>query len=125
MPCRSDYLEATGLEKGLKETAQLAVYLGGVAGLPVPKDIIEQAANYYATDVGQVQWLCDTLTKMSSADREHYVYDAHNRTARDLATWWEKHQEADTKRELEEAEARARENALKKLTPADRRALGL
>lgn len=125
MGCRSDYLEATGLERGLKHTAELAVYLGRVAAIVVPVDITEQAAEYYAKDVGQVQWLCDTLGTMSDADREHYVYDAHNRTARDLATWWETHQEADAKRKLVEAQDTVRENALNKLTMADRRALGL
>lgn len=130
MPCRSDYLEATGIEKGLKEAAELALFAvnkmneqrrGSIFSLP--QDIFEQAANYYAKDAGQVQFLCNFIrNEMTEADREAIVYDAHDATSRQLATWWETHCEADRAREAEEA---ARAAALAKLTPADRRALGL
>ena len=121
MGCRSDYLQPTGLEQGMKEAATLAVYLGSRAGLSVPADIAAQAKTLYANDVGQVQWLCKTLSEMDETLREQIVYDAHNVTSRALATWWEKHQQAD----IERIEDDAREAAFAKLTPADRRALGL
>lgn len=129
MPCRSDYLEATGREVGLKRAAQLAVFVGAGLGIEVPEDIAENAEQYYGSDYGQVQWLCGKLKNMSDADRERIVYDAHNAKSRDLADWWEEHQEADAKREAAEQraahEAALRASAASKLSDEERRAIGL
>lgn len=137
MPCRSDYLEQTGLERGLQQTAVLLEYtieqlrertdnptlLDGSAALD-PK-----GREYYAEDVGQVEMLCTLLTAMSEEHREAIVYDAHSVKSRQLATWWEEHQKADRIREeLEEAALRKealRASARAKLTPEERAAVGL
>ena len=48
---------------------------------------------------------------MPDDDVNRIVYDARNPQSRKLADWWEKHQEADRKRESEEEEAIARQEA--------------
>lgn len=111
MGCRNDYLEATGLERGLKEAAELALYavnklnehVASKGGLDVlhtlPQPIFDQAANYYAKDAGQVQYLCNFIRRvMTDEQREAIVYNAHDPKARELATWWEAHKEADAAR---------------------------
>jgi len=63
------------------------------------------AENYYGdkdrADEATV-YLCQTIRFMSKKDREKYVYDAHDPVARQLATWWEKHQDEDKARIIEE-----------------------
>lgn len=129
MPCRSDYLEATGKENGLRRAAKLAVFVATNLGVPLSASIAENADKYYAEDKGQVQWLCGKITKMTDEQRERIIYNAHDATSRDLANWWEEHQAADKARiEREEAAAQAaalRESAVSKLTPEEQRALRL
>jgi hypothetical protein len=111
MGCRSDYLEATGLEKGLQQAAKLAVFVDNKLCGITPSAIVDQSKEYYSKDVGQVQYLCDKLTRMGEADRERIVYDAHNPVSRELAEWWETHQAADAAR-ISKEQAIARQAAL-------------
>lgn len=104
MPCNSDYLEATGKERGLRQAALFAVFVDTKLCAITPSDIIEQSKEYYSKDVGQVEYLCDKLTNMGPADMERIVYDAHNAQSRELATWWEAHQAADAARIAREQE---------------------
>lgn len=136
MPCNSDYMEPTGKERGIKRTASLIVHLFNKLGKRVPADIATRAADYYGADRQQhrtddkvVDLLCRTVKQMSATDRERIIYDAHDATARDLASWYEAHLKADREREAAEAAAKAktvaRASAIKKLTPEERDALGV
>lgn len=97
MPCRSDYMEPTQRERLLRETAQLYAYVLVETGERVPERVT-QAANdaYCRTDY--VSHLCEQLTQMDVDTRHRVVYNAHDKTARRLADWWEEHQAADRQR---------------------------
>jgi len=129
MPCRSDYMEPTTREKELQRSAQLLLYVLRRLGIPPLPWVARQADSVYASDERSVIELCATLRAMDPATREALIYNPHERDARDLATWWEEHQAADRAREAQEADARhrnaLRQQALSKLSAAERRALGL
>ncbi len=134
MGCRSDYLEQTGLEAGLQEAGKLLEFAYDEANkrrsdlgarLVPASSLSHSGVEYYAKDVGQVQALCALLQGLKKKDLEAIVYDAHNPTSRQLATWWEKHQEADHIRLAEERRQALQAAALAKLTEEERAALGL
>lgn len=130
MPCDSSYLEATGREKELHRAAQLLVYVRQKQGYNVEPFVQGAANDYYGNnDDRPLKLLCETLTNMDPKKRDKIIYEPHSRVARDLANWWEEHQEADKKRV--EAETRqtqnieTRKHAIAKLTKAEREALGI
>ncbi len=129
MPCKSDYLEPTTREKELQRAAKLLIYIQEKLGMRSEKWLKEQAKNIYAGNDLAVTQLCALLKKLDPKKRDAIVYNAHDKMARDLANWWEEHQKADTERIAEEKheqeQEKLREQALKKLTKAERRALGL
>lgn len=129
MPCRSDYLRPSGYEQKMQQTAQLLRYALLTLGQPVPDWVAAEAKNLYAHDERVVTMLCDLLTKLDTATREALVYNAHDRNARILATWWEDHRKADAARvareSKQEADQRTRQQALQKLTPEERDVLGV
>lgn len=102
MPCRSDYLEPTQRERLLQNTAQLYAYVLAETGQRVPDRVQAAAGDSYCSD-DYVSHLCDQLTHMNVDTRHRVVYNAHDRTARRLADWWEEHQAADHRRIAQEA----------------------
>ena len=110
MPCRSDYMEPTHKERLLQETAQLLMYVRDQLKMQPSTALKAAATNIYCTS-DYVSDLCHIIHTMTDDDRERIVYDARNPQSRKLADWWEKHQEADRKREAEEDEAIARQEA--------------
>ena len=129
MPCNSDYLRPTDSEQEFRRAAQLLVYVKKKLGVKPEKWMLKEADNQYASDARSVTELCATLNAMKSRQRDAIVYNARNRVARDLADWWEEHQKADTERAKRDValwkQSEMRKKALKKLTPAERKALGL
>lgn len=131
MGCRSDYLEQTGLEAGLQEAGKLLEYtIDQLATRGVNHQVPSSALSstsvlYYAKDVGQVQALCALLAGLKKKDLEAVVYNAHDPISRQLATWWEKHQEADQIRIAQERKDALRAAGIKKLTEEEASALGL
>jgi hypothetical protein len=145
MPCNSDYMNPTAKEAQIKRTSVLLVYALTALGAKVPADITRRANDYYGADRGPkndynnpkptrsadavVALLCKTVNNMSDADRERVIYNAHDKTARDLAEWYEEHQKADREREAREAAAKTnkalRQSAKAKLSADERRAIGL
>lgn len=132
MPCNSDYMAASGQELESKRVCGLLVYLCGRINKPIPKWIFEAVEDYY----GNVQrldeetkMLCECLRSLTEKEKELYIYNAHDKSSRDLANWWERHQEWDARRIKEENETRRKiihkERALKKLTTDEIEALGL
>lgn len=132
MPCQSDYLSASGQELESQRVCQYLVYLYGRLEIETPKWIAKAAVEYYG-NLGRLDeatsLLCDCCRRLSSEEKEKFIYDAYNSTSRVLASWWEKHQEWDRRRVREENGTRrriiAKERALKKLTVDEMTALGL
>ena len=121
MPCNSDYMEPTTKEKQISE---VLFFLQEVsrpfAQLPKDRhnhpDVREVLRSGYEDEF--VAELCDLL---EGADVTKYSLE--------LQIWWRDHKAADAKRRSqEEEEARRRQyraSARAKLTPEERRAVGL
>ena len=74
--------------------------------------------------------LCEVMKKLTNKQIEKLLNTQSNHDlARDLADWWNRHQSLDAERERKEKEEKRihglRKSALKKLTKAERQALGL
>jgi len=128
MGCNSDYMAPSRREIETQRAAVLLLYVNRELGKKAPEWVAKNAADIYARDERVVPELCRIIGSLTPARTESIMY-ARSQEARDLASWWEEHQRADVVRlAWEKAEAdkeRARERALSKLTPAERRALGL
>lgn len=130
MPCRSDYMEPTGKERRLQETAQLLVYLrqNTKTGDKISNKLRSAASDLYCR-VDFVPELCEAIRSLSADDFDRVVYNARDPMSRKLADWWEKHEEADRQRIEEEAaklrKQAIRQQAIAKLTEEERRVLGL
>ena len=121
MPCNGDYMEPSQEEENTRETARHLRYVLTALGKPVPK-FVEDATCAGYRGFGQlnplVVRLCTEIREMPDSVRESLVYDAHSAPARALATWWEKHLDADRirlKQEAREREEAHRRAALQKL----------
>ncbi len=132
MPCCSDHMNPSGEELESKRVCGLLLYLYQRLRKDTPPWVMRGAVDYYgntrrldeATKV-----LCATCRGLSPGQVEEFIYDAHNREARRLASWWERHQEWDERRVSEEEASRLdsklRLQALNKLTNEEIRALRL
>ena len=129
MPCNSDYMAPSTKERELQRTAKLLVYLQRQLGQEPEAWLLHEANNIYSSNDQSVIKLCDALRQMSPTQMDSIVYNGHNKTARDLADWWEEHQAADVERERTEAIVTARkqlrDQALSKLTSEEKEALGI
>ena len=66
--------------------------IGKAAGGYGPLSLTKDDADYATAE------LCGVLRKLQERDREAFemlAYDAHDKTSRQLADWWESHQEFD------------------------------
>lgn len=120
MPCNSDYMEPTGKEALLQQTAKLFQYALETLGLPCDIKVKVAAQDVYCKE-DFVLPLCGLLRELKSQDESRglanfdlVVYNAKCKTSRELATWWEEHCEADAKREAEEAKSLTLAQKLKK-----------
>jgi hypothetical protein len=129
MPCNSDYLEPSRRERELQRAAKLIIYVSSRLNRKVESWVIKEAKDCYASDDRSVPLLCELLGRLTEKQKNMIVYDARNKQSRDLADWWEEHQEADRlrlKKEEEDKEIlRLQKSGLQKLTTSERRALGL
>lgn len=126
MPCDSSYMEANGLEVQLSRVLMLLDELE--TGRPV--DTSSGDWRGYKQGVyneGDLRKRTDEATATLCA-RLHKVKDV-TKYSLEMQTWWRDHQKADAERERREAqereEKRTRKAAISKLTPKERRALGL
>lgn len=103
MPCRCDYMDPTLRELESIKVAKLLIYVLPLVDQPI-SDAIRDAANNSYGDIARVDkftyQLCEILENLPNDELETIVYDAHNPVSRELASWWEKHQEHDRIREL-------------------------
>lgn len=130
MPCNSDYLRPDSREQELHRAAKLLVYVRKCQSKK-PERFAVKAANdvYGAGGEKALVLLCEALTNMSESERNIIVYNSRLKIVRDLADWWEDHQEADRQRIAEEKrrkhQKKLRKHALAKLSKDEREALGV
>ena len=106
MGCRSDYMEQTDFEKRVQRTAQLLQWFWEQADITYRGSQIRVnniAKNIYPTkDDGDhvVSFLCKELRSMKASNPSKFdeIVYGRNKTARELANWWEDHESADEKR---------------------------
>lgn len=130
MPCNSDHMAPTGKERAMQDSAIYQARVLKRLGRTVPAWLKREAKNIYAKDERNVTGLCAVLKEIGKEGREKLLYsDAHDAEMRDVAAWWEEHEKADKAREAREKKARrdqkAKQEALSKLSPSDKKALGL
>ena len=97
MPCNSEYLRPSEREEKLQHTAKLLVWVHAQIDLECPKWIREAASSIYG-NADTVAELCRILKRLEPEKLE-YLLTQKIRESRDLANWWEDHQETDRKRE--------------------------
>lgn len=132
MPCNSDYLAPSGQELESKRVCKMILYLYGKIKKPID-DWIKKATEDYYGNVNRLdeatKLLCECCRSLTKEEVEEYIYDAHSKDARELASWWERHQEWDKRRVFEETETRKKiilkERALQKLSVEEIQALGI
>lgn len=134
MPCNCDHMEPTQHEAESRRVAKHLVYVYNAKGwaAKLPEWIAAAASDLYGNAAKVhvlTEELCTLLGSMSRADADRIVYDGRSERARNLASWWEAHQEADREKEERKAEDKARaatrKRALAKLSVAERAALGV
>ena len=123
MPCDSAYLEPTSTER---EAAKVLLFLRILGGAPVPDDLpraLEHAADQHPR-IGktEVAALCHEL-------RQREIEGTLSTYPFEMQIWWRDHKRADADRQRREAQdiqqKAVRNRALAKLTPEERRALGV
>jgi hypothetical protein len=111
MPCQSDYMAPSGQELESKRVCSLLVYLKKMLGRPAPAWVHKAAKDYYGNTARldeATALLCECCRSLNEEEREQYIYNAHDKTARKLANWFERHQEWDARRVKEEEETRTK-----------------
>lgn len=113
----------------MRKTAQLIIYIQNQLDKPIVPWIIDQASDVYASRDDLIPMLCALIASLNDNDFDRIVYNARSKESRELANWWEEHQEADKQRIKEEEQQKEYERKLKtaldKLTKEERRLLGL
>ena len=132
MPCRSDYSEPSGLELESKRVCESLIYLYGRLNKEIPSWIKKTYEDYFGNTERldeATTLLCSACRNLTEQEQELFIYDGHNKGARRLASWFDRHQEWDKRRVKEEEKTRskiiAQQRALKKLTVEDMEALDL
>ena len=102
MPCRSDYLAPNARETESLLVAKLLLYLGD-------HDLALRAASktIYGNTQMLDEWtakLCTVCENLSDHAKDRLMYDGRVPMARKLADWWDDHQAADYKRDVEEVD---------------------
>jgi hypothetical protein len=119
MPCNSDYMDASGKEIAL---SQVACLLDELRGKPINR---EHWRGYhpavYNKGLDGDSLVSELCAKLQNEDVTKYSLE--------MQMWWRDHQEADAKRleaEMQSQKSKAdRQAALEKLSPYERRLLGL
>lgn len=114
MPCRNDYMEPSNYEFQNRRAARLLVMLTEYEGnKPTAKLLADSENTYLQKDY--VKILCERMRKMTKLERDHLLYDdPRHKGMRELATWWEEHEERDRIREAKEREIAEEKDLAKK-----------
>ena len=131
MPCNSDYLNPNQEELNKVLTSRLICFVDKKLGIKTDSSIVKASKHTYGEGVTLnviVPSLCAKIKSFTKAQKEEILYDAKNKTSRELADWWEEHQKADKIRlkfeKEQKANSKLRESALKKLTLEEKKVLG-
>lgn len=121
MPCNADYMEPNQGEKNLGKVLCL---LDEIKSGKFCKE------NFNGYHIGAYMKYTKEKLDKSTAELCSILKNRDiTKYSLELQIWWRDHQEADRKRERDEAnkvlEGRERRNALAKLTPAERKVLGV
>ena len=126
MPCNCDHMEPTQRESLLKEAALLQIKVRGMLDQPVPKWLRAESKNIYASDERCETELCRILNELTPEARKALIY---REGMADVAAWYERHEAADQARKKSERrkrkEKKEKEEAAAKLTPRERKLLGI
>lgn len=106
MACRSDYMEPNEREVQTTKAARLLIYvMSALDSNWKPSPLLSKMAETAYPDTSHLdnytRSLCEILKDLNEAEQNRIIYDGRNRDARELAEWWEHHQEADKKREYQ------------------------
>lgn len=104
MGCNSEYMNPTGKEKQLRETAELYAYAlreRHGTDYSLPGKVLEALSTPY-TNVDVTAELCEFLREQDLPTFESIVYNARSKDSRRLAQWWEDHEAADRARIAQE-----------------------
>lgn len=120
MPCQSDYMEPNEREKESVLVAKLLIYISESSNM-IHESFLP-ALNNAAKDIYGYTDMLDRWTRLLCSKCQEIeedpelanriIYNGRNKQARDLAAWWERHQEADRIREAEENEHKIRMNII-------------
>ncbi len=128
MPCDSSHMDPSRHEKESRKAARLIVWVREQIGTNTIGWIFEAANNYYGNPQ-RIDELTRTLCTLCKTLDEEIIYNGRNKIARELADWWDDHQEADRiKDDAKKDKARKyglRKQALSKLSKKEKEALGL
>ncbi len=105
MPCTSDCCEPSEQHKELQKVAKLLVYVFSQLEYDIPDPIKTASLTEYGdrTKLDEyTELLCATCKNMSEGQKSSIIYNARSALSRQLADWWEYHQEVDRRREEEE-----------------------
>jgi oligoribonuclease NrnB/cAMP/cGMP phosphodiesterase (DHH superfamily) len=142
MPCKSEYLEPNAREIEATRVARLLIYV--CEALSDSYEPSENVATNAVTAYPNVTFLddhtkllCGHLKALSEEQANKIIWDGRKREARELAEWWERHQELDKEREFKEVARKdehftnnlisyittERQLAIKQKRPVDRKKL--
>jgi hypothetical protein len=130
MPCNSDYLEPNPLERNLSRALLLLSEVR--TGRHVDPDSSDWQGHHeavYNREIGGLRVKLDQTVKSLCQALSKWSPQKLGRASLELQIWWREHGKADAVRKRLEAEdrnkRRLKRDALKKLTAAERRALGI
>lgn len=114
MPCNSDYMHPNDQEINSKLIANYIIYLSTKLGISID-DAVNKASKEYYGNPGKLNdftvLLCNIINNLGQCDLDSFVYDGHNKQARELANWWDEHKAVDIKRIADEKNTLAQDEA--------------
>ena len=105
MPCDGSYMNPSEKETESLLICKRIVFLFKKLNFPVPKRILEASNSLYGDMKNldkNVALLCGIISQMKKEQVDSIIYNARSKESRDLADWWEVHQEADSKRKVKQ-----------------------
>jgi len=100
MPCNSSHLEPRFKETESRKIATFIAYIHEQTRDKTPDNILAASESVYGNE-SLLDSMTTELCALCKSIDPSIIYNAHNRTARKLANWWEDHQEVDQIKERE------------------------
>ena len=118
MPCHGPNEEQSRTMEHGQKLCKLIIGLNHMSGAKIltgeELDLISTYSDGYMKWNYKRDWfdkltalLCKKIEDLTEEEKDKYLYDGKNSTSRKLADWWEKHQELDRERLIEEIEKEA------------------